>query len=116
LLAAADQLAETLTRTDVFVDFWQARADLQEDADSRQLLDLLGTTQADLRARQKDGSVTQTDLDRLRYLQRQAGANHIIMHYAEAQQRANDYLLNVNQEISLLIGVDFGTMARSGCY
>lgn len=115
LLTAANHLAESLVREEPIVAFRQAKAEFEADPKAREILDQLGAAQADLRVCQRNGSVTQIDLDRLRYLQRQAGSNQVIMHYAETQQAANEYLLSVNQEISQLIGIDFGTLARSGC-
>ena len=115
LLTAAERLAEVLAHEEPLVAFRRAKAEFEADPKAREILDQLGAAQADLRVRQRDGSVTQVDLDRLRYLQRQAGSNQVILHYAEAQQAANEYLLSVNQEISQLSGIDFGTLARSGC-
>ena len=115
LLTSAERLAEVLLREQPIVEFRRAKEELEADPHASQILDQLGDAQADLRAHQKDGSVTQADVNHLRDLQRQAGANQAILVYAETQQLANEYLLGVNQEISELIGVDFGTMARRGC-
>jgi cell fate (sporulation/competence/biofilm development) regulator YlbF (YheA/YmcA/DUF963 family) len=112
LLTAAERLAEMLTREEPIAAFRQAKAEFDADPQAQQVLEQLASAQADFRVRQRDGSVTQADLDHLRDLQRQAGANQVIMLYADAQQLANDYLLGVNLEISQLIGVDFGALAR----
>jgi cell fate (sporulation/competence/biofilm development) regulator YlbF (YheA/YmcA/DUF963 family) len=112
VLTAAERLAEVLVREEPIAAFRQAQAEFEADPQAQQVLDQLASAQADLRVRQRDGSVSQADLDHLRDLQRQAGASQAIMGYAEAQQLANDYLLGVNLEISRLIGVDFGALAR----
>lgn len=110
--AAADRMVKALLGAEPISAYRQAQADFEADAQARQLLDQLAAAQADVRSRQRDGSVTQADVDRLRDFQHRAALNRVIMRYVEAQQAANDYLLAINQEISRLIGVDFGALAR----
>ncbi len=109
---AADRMVKALLGAEPISEYRQAEANLEADSQARQLLDQLAAAQADMRSRQRDGSVTQADLDRLRDFQQQAALNQVIMRYVEAQRMANDYLLAINQEISRLIGVDFGALAR----
>ena len=113
--AAAHRLAEALLHAEPIVAFCQAKADFEAAPVARRLLDQVAAAQAELRFHQKSGSVTQLELDQLRVLQRQASANPVIVRYLETQQMANDCLLAINQEISQLIGLDFGAMARPTC-
>lgn len=112
LQTATDQMVKVLLNAEPISAYRQALADFESDLQAQQLLDQLADAQADLRSCQRDGSVTQADVDHLRDCQRQATSNHIIICYVEAQQMANDYLLAINQAISELIGVDFGKLAR----
>jgi len=113
LQEALEALAENLLHTEPIVLYHQAQTRLEADRHAYDLLKRLSAAQADLRTRQARDAVTQADVDQVRTLQRQAQSNRIIMDYAEAQQAANAYLPPVNQEISLLLGVDFATLARS---
>lgn len=113
--AAARRLAEVLLHAEPIVAFRQAKADFEAAPFAQRLLDQLASAQAEIRSHQKSGSVTQLEIDQLRVLQRQAGLNPVIARYLETQQRAHAYLLTINQEISQLVGLDFGAMARQTC-
>lgn len=111
ILTAAEQLAAALLQAGPVAAYNQARARLDGDAQARELLERFIKTQSNLRLRQSRNTVTQSDVDELRALQRQVQANQIIMNYIETQQAAIAYLPAVNQEISQLIGIDFASLA-----
>ena len=118
LLTATEALAVNLRQSESFLLYHQARALLEADSRAQALLRQLSEAQADVRARsgQARGEVTQHDVDQLRALQRVAQANRVILDYARTQQFAGDYLRQINQEISQLLGVDFASLAkRPGC-
>jgi cell fate (sporulation/competence/biofilm development) regulator YlbF (YheA/YmcA/DUF963 family) len=56
--------------------------------------------------------VTQSDVEELRAVQTQVQANPAIIAYAQSQQDAVNFLREINQEISQLLGVDFATLAK----
>jgi cell fate (sporulation/competence/biofilm development) regulator YlbF (YheA/YmcA/DUF963 family) len=80
------------------------------------LLHDLAAAQAELRRRQYDNSLSQEDLQRLRSLQEAVQSTGSISEHTAAQQRVIALVREVNQEISQLLGIDFGSLAkRSGC-
>ena len=111
---AVDQLTAAVLRAQPIADYQQAKARLDADAEARELLDRLAKAQSDMRTRQAQNAVTQTDVDALRAIQRQVQSNRRIMDYAKTQQAAVAYLPAVNQEISLLLGIDFASLAGPG--
>lgn len=116
LMAATQALAENLLASEPFVIYQQASARFNADPHARGLIERLSQAQADLRRRQMNRGVTQTDVDQLRALQRQVQSNDVIVDYVTTQQSAVAYLREINQEISLLIGTDFAVLAgRSSC-
>ncbi len=116
LLTATEALADNLLASEPFAAYHQALARFNSDADARALLERLSAAQADMRRRQANGGVTQTDIDQLRALQSEVQSNRVIIEYARAQQDAIAYLREINQEIGELLGVDFAALAgRSSC-
>jgi cell fate (sporulation/competence/biofilm development) regulator YlbF (YheA/YmcA/DUF963 family) len=111
ILTATEQLAAALLQSDPIAEYQEAKASLDADPVARELLQRFAGAQADLRVRQSQNTVTQADVDQLRALQRQVQSNRRIIDYAETQQIAVAYLPAVNQEISLLLGVDFASLA-----
>ncbi len=109
---AALELA--LLNAEPIVAYTRAQARLDASPEARDVIERLSTAQANLRARQSRNALTQLDIDKVRALQREAQSNRIIMDLIEAQQAANAYLPEVNQEISALLGVDFAALAGPG--
>jgi cell fate (sporulation/competence/biofilm development) regulator YlbF (YheA/YmcA/DUF963 family) len=112
LKEAAEGLAENLLAAEPFVLYDRANIRLNADTQSRNLLEQLSTVQAKIRSGQTNGGVTRQDIDQLRALQSEVQQNQAIMDYARAQQNAINYLREINQEISQLLGMDFATLAR----
>ena len=109
---AAQALGDALKDTPTLRAYAQASARLEADADASGLLDELGRVQADLRIRQSNGGISQTDIAHLRRLQSDVQSNPTIAAYVEAQQMATFYLPEVNQAISEMLGVDFASLGR----
>jgi cell fate (sporulation/competence/biofilm development) regulator YlbF (YheA/YmcA/DUF963 family) len=116
-LTAMDALAENLACSEPIVIYQDARARLDTDQEAQTLLNQLGRLQSEIRASQARGTVTQTDVERLRTLQREVQAHPTISNYASTQQAAVTHLREINQEISQLLGFDFAALARpsGGC-
>jgi cell fate (sporulation/competence/biofilm development) regulator YlbF (YheA/YmcA/DUF963 family) len=112
--SAVDQLAAAVISAQPIAEYQQAKARLDADPEALELLERLGKTQSNLRTRQAQNAVTQADVDALREIQRQVQSNRKIMEYAKTQQAAVAYLPAVNQEISMLLGIDFASLAGPG--
>jgi cell fate (sporulation/competence/biofilm development) regulator YlbF (YheA/YmcA/DUF963 family) len=116
LIQATTTLAENLLQSEPFLRYNLSYKKLEEDSQASLLLQNLSQTQAELRRKQSQSKISEEEVNALRALQQQAQSNKIIVEYAEAQQTAIESLREINQEISNLIGVDFGSLARrSGC-
>lgn len=111
LATASENLAAALWAAPPFVDYRQAQADLEAEPEAQELLESLLVQQNDLRLKQMNGRITQTDIDTLRTLQSRVQANETIMAYVRAQQDALAYLPEVNQSISQWLGIDFAALA-----
>ena len=112
LLAATQALAENLLASEPFALYLQAQAQFDADSQARDLLHQLSQAQIDLRRKQAQGGVTQTDVAQLRVLQAAAQSNRVIVDYASTQQAAITYLREINHTISELIGTDFAALAK----
>jgi cell fate (sporulation/competence/biofilm development) regulator YlbF (YheA/YmcA/DUF963 family) len=116
LQSATITLAESLQTSEPFVQYERAGQLLKSDAQAKNLLEQLANMQAQVRSAQMKGSLTQADIDNLRSMQGQAQQNDTIVAHAHAQQNAVNYLREVNQEISQLLGFDFAMLTRqSSC-
>jgi len=112
LQEAVEVLSENLLAAEPFVLYDRAQIRLNADRQAKSLLEQLSTLQAKIRSGQINGGVTQKDIDQLRTLQGEVQENQTIMEYARAQQTATDYVREINQEISQLVGMDFASLAR----
>ena len=109
---ATEALVGNLLASEAFIHYQQARKRLDQDVEARALLDKLGQTQASLRQKQVNDSLTQAEIDTLRGLQEQVQGNKVVMTYAQTQQEAINFLREINQEISQLLGINFSTFAN----
>ncbi len=113
---AAERLGQALRASAPMRAHVGANAALEADAEATGLLDALARRQADLRVKQNDGGLTETDLDALRTLQSRVQAQPTIAVYIQTSQGLRALLAQVNQEISRSLAVDFAGLARkSGC-
>ncbi len=115
LQEATENLAQNLLHAEPVVAFRQAKDRLDADSKANGLLAELTAAQVELRALQAENKVTQADVERVRSLQRAAQADTTIMAFAQAQKAAMDYLTEINQEISRMLGFDFAALASPGC-
>ncbi len=111
---AARDFALKLRASAPIAAFWQAKAQLDADAEAQNLLAELRERQQDLMLKQQSGGAAQDEIDALRSLQGKVRSNDVIMAYLQAQQQAQAFLPQVNREISELLGFDFGALARAG--
>jgi cell fate (sporulation/competence/biofilm development) regulator YlbF (YheA/YmcA/DUF963 family) len=116
LLAAAEDLAIQLLASGPFTIYHAAQGRFNADAGARALLQRLSQTQAELRQKQAQQTVVQSDVDQLRALQSAVQADQTITSYVHSQQAAVKFLREMNREISELLGVDFAALTkRPGC-
>ena len=116
LYQATQSLAENLVASEPFVQYTQAREAFEADSNAQSLLKDISSIQGEIRQKQQRGQVTQEDIDVLRAMQQQAQSNETIMQYANTQQCAVNFLREINQEISQLLGVDFAALSKqTGC-
>jgi cell fate (sporulation/competence/biofilm development) regulator YlbF (YheA/YmcA/DUF963 family) len=109
---AAEALINNLLASEAFIRYQQAQAVLKADHQARTLLEQLSQAQADLRKKQATNNVTQAEIDDLRALQEQVQDNKIILTYAQTQQVAVNFLREINNEISQLLGINFASFAN----
>ena len=116
LYQVTQSLADNLVASKPFVRYFQARQAFEADSNAQSLLKDISSIQGEIRQKQQRGQVTQEDIDVLRAMQQQAQSNETIMQYANTQQGAVNFLREINQEISQLLGVDFAALSRqTGC-
>ena len=113
LYEATQSLTQNLLASEPFLAYQHSQARLEADQQARSLLERLSTLQSNLRRKQVNGGVTQAEIDELRSVQAQVQTNAAIMAYARSQQDAINFLREINQEISQLLGVDFASLARA---
>jgi cell fate (sporulation/competence/biofilm development) regulator YlbF (YheA/YmcA/DUF963 family) len=115
LLAATNALAEQLLETEPFMLYERAQARLQTDRAANKLLERFAVAQSELRARQTEGQISMSEVEALRALQQAVQADASVQEYSTAQQAAAECLRQVNQDISDVLGVDFGMLTKRGC-
>ncbi|RPI24235.1 MAG: YlbF family regulator [Chloroflexota bacterium] len=115
LQEAVSALAVNLGQSEPFAAYRQAIQALEADPRAGDLLRRLAQAQTAMRTRQSQSGIPQADIDALRHLQREAQANETILSFSESQQAAIAYIREINQEISQMLGVDFGALARRSC-
>ena len=112
LQEATHLLIENLVASEVFIHYQRAQAQLNADSEAHALLNQLSQTQADLRKKQVKGGINQAEIDALRELQQKVQCNPVIIDYAQSQQEAINFLREINDEISQLLGTNFATFAN----
>ena len=106
-------LTQNLLASKPFLTYHQSQARLEADSQARSLLERLSALQSGIRRKQINGAVTQSEIEELRAIQTQVQTNATIMAYAQSQQDAVNFVREINQEISQLLGVDFASLARA---
>lgn len=107
-----ENLIQNLLASEAFLMYQKCQTTMNSDSEARGLLELFNTLQTGLRHKQNANNVTQTDVEELRAIQEKVWANEAIMAYAQSQQEAVNFLREINQEISQLLGMDFAALAK----
>jgi len=112
LYVATEGLIQNLLASEPFLAYQQSRAQYKSDAQAHGLIERLSALQAEFRRMQNYGSVTQADIEELGAVQAEVQSNATLITHASTQQDAVNFLREINQEISQLLGVDFAILAK----
>jgi cell fate (sporulation/competence/biofilm development) regulator YlbF (YheA/YmcA/DUF963 family) len=112
LQESTQSLIDHLLACEAFLRYQNARAQFKEDHEAQALLDQLTRSQARLRQKQSQGNVNQAEVDALRLLQQRVQRNPVIKAYAQSQQEVIDFLREINNEVSQLLGINFASFAN----
>lgn len=112
VLEAADVLAQNLSQSSEVLGYLRAENTLQADSDAVHLLQELNNIQQKVRELQYKGSLTQTDISALRAVHAAVIENQTIHNYMTSQEVLKEFLRDVNNEVSQLIGTDFASLTR----
>ena len=109
---ATEALISNLVASQACIRYQQAHTRLNDDLQAHTLLDQLSHAQAELRKKQAENGVTHAEIDALRTLQERVQHSKTIMTYAQTQQEAVNFLREINNEISQLLGINFASFAN----
>lgn len=109
---ATDSLIQNLLASEPFLAYQKSRVQYKSDSQARALIERLSALQVEVRRKQAASSVTQADIEELRTAQVEVQANKTLILYSSTQQEAVNFLREINQEISQLLGVDFASLAK----
>jgi cell fate (sporulation/competence/biofilm development) regulator YlbF (YheA/YmcA/DUF963 family) len=116
LYVATDGLIQNLLASEAFLAFQKSRSQFKSDSQAQALIERLSALQTGLRHKQTNSSVTEADIKELGAVQAEVQSNATLIAYTNTQQEAVNFLREINQEISQLLGVDFAALAKkSGC-
>jgi len=115
LVRAGNELAERLLGCPRMEALALAKQRLDEDADAQRIIGGLEDAQSEYFESYSDGKESSRELiDRIKRLQNELKACPAYVAYAKAQRAVQELLAQVVDEVSGLLGVDFGLLARSG--
>lgn len=99
------------------IEFRSAADALDNDEEFATLRRSYGETVEQFRQKQSDGTLEQTDIERLRELQNEVNSHPIAQRFIAARDEIAALVQECNQEISHVLGFDFGSVAgpRGGC-
>jgi len=113
---ATDGLIQNLLASEPFQAYQKARVQYKSDQQAHALIGRLSTLQTELRRQQTNGRVAEADIKELGTVQAEVQSNSTLLSYSTTQQAAANFLREVNQDISQLLGVDFASLAKqSNC-
>ena len=111
-LTMATQLSDELANISVIKKYQSAQKKLNANAGAMELLRKLSAARKELSEKQYSGTFTQDSLNDYSNIQNEVEKNQTILEYSQTQQKAIQFLKNVNIEISQLIGIDFSSLIK----
>ncbi|MBW6465903.1 MAG: YlbF family regulator [Brevefilum sp.] len=112
LFDATSDLAESLAHSEVIMRFTNSNQVLINDQDAQRLVQEANELHQKLYAKDASRDFMRENFPRYRELQNQIASNPVLQEQSEAQEMAINFLREVNQEISQLLGIDFGSLTR----
>ncbi len=112
LYEATVNLIQNLLASEAFSAYEKSRLQFKSNAQAHSLIEQLSALQGEVRRKQTSGGVTEADLEELRAVQAAVQANAILTTYSATQQEAINFLREVNQQVSQVLGIDFASLAK----
>lgn len=112
LFDATISLAENLEQSEPITRFRQATQLLKDDQSAQELVNEATTLKQKIYAKDASREEMQKNFPRLRELNNQIARNPMIQEQSQSQEMAINFLREINQEISQLLGFDFGSMTK----
>lgn len=99
------------------IEFRSAADALDNDTDFAKLRNVYSETTEQFRQKQSDGTLDQQDIERVRALQNEVNSHPVAQRFIAARDEIAVLAQECNQEISSVLGFDFGSVAgpRGGC-
>lgn len=112
--AATREFATLLVQTQPLAELRRAQEQLETDAEAQRMLAEWDQKQRDLLARQQASqAIAPAEMDDLRRLRARIQNHPAIRAYTEMQRQVQPYLTDLNEEISQVLGLDFGVLSRA---
>ena len=118
LRVASFDLAESLALSEAILGYTKAHQILMKDQQALQLINEASELQRNVYAGGSSSQDLEDNITRLRELQDLISANTVIQNQAVARETVVEFLREMNQEISQLLGVDFASLTTrpgAGC-
>lgn len=112
LVEATEALVESLAKSEAILRFTKANQALENDQDAQQMVQEATDLKQKLYAKDASGDFMRDKFPRFRELQDQITSNPVLEEQSQAQEMAINFLREINQEISQLLGIDFGSLTR----
>lgn len=112
LFEATSDLAESLRQSETVLRFTKANQALTNNQQAQQLLDEAADLQQKIYAKDASREFMKENFPRLRELQNQIATSPVLQEQYQAQEMAIQFLREINQEISQLLGIDFASLTR----
>jgi len=112
---AIREFGEALAECDELRAVEDAERALRNDREAMRLLsDYQSAQQSIQMARMWGRMVSKDELDELKILEAKVNSNQIIRNLLDAQKRLQELLVNLNAEISNILGIDFASNSSTG--
>ncbi|MDW7755945.1 MAG: YlbF family regulator, partial [Brevefilum sp.] len=106
LFEGTSDLAESLAQSEAIMRFTKSNQALTNDQDAQQLVQEANELHQKLYAKDASSDFMREKFPRYRELHNQIASNPVLQEQSEAQEIAINFLREINQEISQLLGVE----------
>lgn len=115
VIEAAREFGEALADCEECRAVKQAQEALRKDRGARKLISDYQSIQSSIQmARMWNKKIAQDELNELMRLETEINSNPIIQSFVNAQKRLREMLVNLNEEVSGLLGIDFASNSTVG--